>query len=74
MSMYNDKSRYIHHRDNIIKLFLSNIIILIGYVESKENIENLVTKGLSRGFVYNSTKRMSLKLLKVKECNDGSYT
>jgi hypothetical protein len=47
-SMYNDKSKYVHHRYNIVKHLLFNEIISIDYVKSKENIVDLLTKGLLR--------------------------
>jgi len=62
--MYNRKSRHIHRRHNFIKHLLSNVIIFISYIKSKENISNLLTKSLSREFVNNSSRGMSLKPLK----------
>jgi len=44
--MYNGKSRHIYRKHNIIKYFLSNEIILIDHVKSKENISDPPTKGL----------------------------
>jgi len=35
---------------------------------------DLLTKGLLRKLMYNSSRKISLKPLKVKECNDGNYT
>jgi hypothetical protein len=62
--MYNVKSRYICHRHNIIKHLLSNEIISIDFIKSKENIMGPLTKDLLRELVYNSLKGMGLKLLK----------
>jgi hypothetical protein len=62
--MYNVKSRYIRHRHNIIKYLLSNEIISINLVKSKENIVGPLTKDLLRELMYNSLKGMGLKLLK----------
>jgi hypothetical protein len=62
--MYNRKSRHIDRRHNFIKHLLSNVIIFISYIKSKENISNLLTKSLSREFVNNSSRGMSLKPLK----------
>jgi hypothetical protein len=45
--MYNSKYRYIHHRHNIVKHFLSNGIISIDYVKLKENIMDSLTKSFS---------------------------
>jgi hypothetical protein len=65
--MYNDKSRPICHKYNIVKHLLSNIITFINYVKLKENITDPLTKGLSRELKYNSLRRMSLKPLKDKK-------
>jgi hypothetical protein len=62
--MYNRKSRHIDRRHNFIKHLLSNVIIFISYIKSKENISNLLTKSLSRELVNNSSRGMSLKPLK----------
>jgi hypothetical protein len=51
-----------------------NKITYIDYVKSKENIVNLLTKGLLRELVYNSSRKIGLKPLKIKECNDGNHT
>ena len=73
-NMYNDKSKLIYHINNILKQFLSNDIILINYVKSKEKIMNLLTKGLLREFVNNSSKKICLKTFKIKEFNDSNPT
>jgi hypothetical protein len=63
-SMYNEKSRHIRRRYNNVKHLLSNEIIFINYVNSKKNNVNPLTKGLTREFVYNSSRGMDLKLFK----------
>ncbi|GKD25145.1 hypothetical protein Tco_1231359 [Tanacetum coccineum] len=63
-TMYNGKSRHIHHRHNSIRQLLSTGVISIDYVESKENIADPFTKGLSRELVSKSSKGMGLKPLK----------
>jgi hypothetical protein len=35
---------------------------------------DLLTKGLLRKLMYNSLRKINLKPLKVKGCNDGNYT
>lgn len=35
---------------------------------------DLLTKGLLRKLMYNSSRKINLKPLKVKGCNDGNYT
>jgi len=62
--MYNGKFRHIHRRHNIFKHLLSNEIIFIDYVKSKENIADSLTRCLSRELVYNSSRGISLKPLK----------
>ena len=44
-----------------MRLLLSNGIISIEYVKSKDNIANPLTKGLARELVENSSKGMGLK-------------
>ena len=46
--MYNGKSRHIRCRHNIVRQFLSNEIISIDYIKSKNNLVDLLTKGLIR--------------------------
>ena len=46
--MYNGKSRHIRRRHNIVRQFLSNEIISIDYIKSKNNLVDLLTKGLIR--------------------------
>jgi hypothetical protein len=48
--MHNCKSTHGHHVYNIVKHLLSNWIIFIDYVKSKENIMDLLTKALLREF------------------------
>ena len=42
--MYNDKSRHIRHRHNTVRQLLSNEIISIDYIKSKDNLADLLTK------------------------------
>lgn len=50
--MYSNKSRYIHHKQNTIKHLISNGVIFIDYVKSKENIVEHHTKDLMRELMY----------------------
>ena len=50
-SMYNGKSRHIHRRHNTIRQLLSTGVIFVDYVKSKDNIADLLTKGLNRELV-----------------------
>ena len=45
--IYNDKSRHIRRRHNIVKQLLSNGIISIDFVSSKDNLADPFIKGLS---------------------------
>ena len=45
--MYKSKSRHIRRRHNTVKKLLSNEIISIDYIKSKDNIVHLLAKGLS---------------------------
>ena len=59
--MYNGKSRHIRRRHNTVRQLLSNEIISIDYIKSKENIADPLTKGLTKEQVYSSSKGMGLK-------------
>ena len=59
--MYNGKSRHIRRRHNTVRQLLSNGIISIDYIKSKENIADSLTKGLIKELVYSSSKGMRLK-------------
>ena len=62
--MYNGKSRHIRRRHNTIKQQLSTGVIFIDYVKSKDNIADLLTKGLNRELVGKSSMGMGLKPVK----------
>jgi hypothetical protein len=59
--MYNGKSRHIRRRHNSVKQLLSNGIISIDYIKSKDNITNPLIKGLSGEHVNCSSRGMGLK-------------
>ena len=61
---YNGKSRHILRRHNTIRQLLSNGIISIDYIRSKDNIADPLTKGLTREQVESSSKGMGLKPMK----------
>ncbi|GJX86693.1 retrotransposon protein, putative, ty1-copia subclass [Tanacetum coccineum] len=63
-TMYNGKFTHILRRHNSIRQLLSTGVISIGYVKSKDNIADPLTKGLSRELVSKSSKGMGLKPLK----------
>ena len=59
--MYNGKSRHIRRRHNTVRELLSSGIITIDYVNSKDNVSDPLTKGLSREGVQRTSKGMSLR-------------
>ena len=59
--MYNDKSRHIRRRHNTVKQLLSNGIISIDYIKSKDNLGDPLTKGLTREQVNCTSRGMRLK-------------
>ena len=59
--LYNGKSRHIRRRHNTVRQLLSNGIMTIEYIRSKENIADLLTKGLTREQVSKSSRGMGLK-------------
>ncbi|PHT92084.1 hypothetical protein T459_07197 [Capsicum annuum] len=63
--MYNGKSRHIRRRHNTVRELLSNGIITVDYVKSKDNISDPLTKGLSREGVEKTSKGMGLSLGRV---------
>lgn len=60
-NMYNGKSRRIRRRHNTVRQLLSNDIITIDYIRSKENLADPFTKGLNREQVYKLSRGMGLK-------------
>uniref|UniRef100_A0A2N9ISW3 Reverse transcriptase Ty1/copia-type domain-containing protein n=1 Tax=Fagus sylvatica TaxID=28930 RepID=A0A2N9ISW3_FAGSY len=59
--MYNGKSRHIRRRHNTVRQLLSNGIISIDYIKSKDNIADPLTKGLSGERVNCSSKGNGFK-------------
>ena len=59
--MYNGKSRHIRYRHNTVRQFLSNGIISIDYIKSKDNLADPLTKGLTREQVNCTSRGMRLK-------------
>ena len=64
--MYNEKSRHIFYKHSTIKHVVLFRIIFIDHVNSKENIEDLIPKGLLRELMFNSSRGMDLKPLKYE--------
>ena len=64
--MYNDKSRHIRQRHNIIRQLILYRVIIIDYDRSKENILDPLTKWLNRNQVGETSKRVGLKPMENK--------
>lgn len=60
-SMYNGKSRHIRRRHNTIRQLISNGVISVEYVKSKENLADPFTKGINRDQMYKLLRGMGLK-------------
>ena len=60
-NMYNGKSRHIRRRHNTVRQLLSNGIITIDYIRSKDNLADPFTKGLPKELVCSSSRGMGLK-------------
>ena len=63
-SVYNGKSRHIRRRHNSIRQLLTNGIISIDYVKSKEILDDLLTKEVTRKQVTYTSKEIWLKPMK----------
>jgi hypothetical protein len=59
--IYNGKSRHIRRRHSTIRQLLSNGIISLDYIKSKENIADPLTKGLPKEQVVFTSRGMGLK-------------
>ena len=59
--IYNGKSRHIRRRHNNVGQLLSNGIMTIEYIRSKENIADSLIKSLTKEQVSKSSRGMSLK-------------
>ena len=72
--MYNGKSRHIRWSHNIVRQLISTGVISVDYVKSKDNIADLLTKGLNRELVEKSSRGMRLKPIKMKSQYDENLT
>ncbi|GJY10327.1 zinc finger, CCHC-type containing protein [Tanacetum coccineum] len=62
--MYNEKSRHLGVRHNMIRELIINGVISIEFVRSQQNLVDHLTKGLARDLVIKSAEWMGLKGLK----------
>ena len=63
-NIYNGKSRHISRRHNTIRQLLLTRVISLEYVRFKDNIADLLTKGLNRELIEKSSRGMRLKPIK----------
>ena len=63
-NMYNANYWHIRRRHNTIRQLLSTGVISLNYVRSKDNIADMLTKGLNRELVEKSSRGMGLKHIK----------
>ncbi|XP_073154047.1 uncharacterized protein [Henckelia pumila] len=73
-SMYNGKSRHIRQRHNTIRQLISNGVIAVDYVKSKDNLADPLTKGLGRDQVNCLSRGMGLKPTKLKNIHSRNPT
>lgn len=59
--MYNGKSRHFRRRHNTIRQLISNEVIFVEYMKSKENLADPNTKGINRDQMHKLLRGMSLK-------------
>ncbi|KAK9092583.1 hypothetical protein Syun_027494 [Stephania yunnanensis] len=64
--MYNGKSRHIGLRHSCVGELITNGVITIDYVRSKQNLADPLTKGLSRDLVNKTSRGMDLKPMNLK--------
>ncbi|XP_073281876.1 uncharacterized protein [Primulina huaijiensis] len=60
-SMYNGKSRHIRRRHNTVRQLISNGVISVDYIKSKDNLADPLTKALNRDQMYCLSRGMGLK-------------
>ena len=60
---FNVKRRHLRVRRKFIKNLISHGIILLDFVRSENNIADLLTKGLTRQLVLESSREIELKLI-----------
>ena len=60
--IYNGKSRHIALRHEYIRQLISDGIVTVVYVKSKDNLADPLTKGLSRDMIISTTKAMGLRV------------
>lgn len=60
-SMYNGKSGHIRRRHNTVRQLISNGVISIDYIKSKDNLADPLTKALNRYQMYCLSRGMGLK-------------
>ncbi|GJY34782.1 zinc finger, CCHC-type containing protein [Tanacetum coccineum] len=67
--MYNGKSRHLGARHSMIHELITNGVVSIEFVRSRQNLVDHLTKGLARDLVLKSAERMGLKSNKWTEAH-----
>ena len=71
--LFNGKNKHIRLRHNIVRLLLQIGVISLGFVRSKLNLVDPLTKPLNKKLVEETSRRMGLMpITKVK--SDGNLT
>ncbi|PHT63004.1 hypothetical protein T459_33145 [Capsicum annuum] len=71
--MYNSKSRHIRRRYNGVRELLYSGIIIIDYVNLKDNVSDSLTKRLSREGVEKTSKGMGLRPRTSQHGGNSTY-
>ncbi|PHT51124.1 hypothetical protein CQW23_10871 [Capsicum baccatum] len=71
--MYNGKSHHIRRRHNTVRELLSSGIITVDYVKYKDNLSDLLIKGLSREQLERTFKRMGLRPRTSQHDGNSTY-
>ncbi|GJS40986.1 hypothetical protein Tco_0566029 [Tanacetum coccineum] len=67
LQMYNEKSRHLGVRHNMIRELITNEVVSIEFVRSQQNLADHLTKGLARDLIIKSVEGMGLKSNQVAE-------
>lgn len=73
-TMYNGKSRHIHHRHNNIRHLISNRVIATNFTKLKDNLADPLMKGISRDRLCKLVRGMRLKIHNYKKIHSGNPT
>jgi len=60
---YNGKKRHLSLKHQSLRGLLKQGVVIIDYVESKNNLADPLTKGLARDMIAKTSKRMGLRFV-----------